>query len=414
MRHPGDLQRMQIVRRADAFDRDDLGARRELLDRRLTARSGLPSTITVQEPHWPSSQQTLQPVSSICSRKTSARVAVFSATTQRSTPFTFSSVRFMSSLLQSFEVRGDDPAGLAVWRGADFRRGVAAFRLRLWDFALGRRGDLAHVAHRRTRGVRLADGGDHFGDDRNGDFLRRHRADVQADGRVDAGELLVADPVQFQLAVDELHLTPRSDHADVGGGRIHRPAQRARVERVAARGDEDERAAVRLQRRQRRLRFPGVDRARVGEALLVGELRPVVDHLDLDARQLGRLSGEAADVTRAEEVGDRRRTDHLDEDVEAAAAHHAEIHAGILVQIEGDQLRLAGGERLLRLADHRRLAGAAADGADDRAVFAHQHLRRLIGRNRAGRVDDDRQRAAAPRVALANELLIDVHRSRPL
>ena len=39
------------------------------------ARTGLPSTITVQEPHWPSSQQTLQPVSSICSRKTSARVA---------------------------------------------------------------------------------------------------------------------------------------------------------------------------------------------------------------------------------------------------------------------------------------------------------------------------------------------------
>ena len=37
MRHPGDLQRMQFFRRADAFDRDDLGARRELLDGGLTA-----------------------------------------------------------------------------------------------------------------------------------------------------------------------------------------------------------------------------------------------------------------------------------------------------------------------------------------------------------------------------------------
>ena len=171
--------------------------------------------------------------------------------------------------------------------------------------------------------------------------------------------------------------------------------------------------AVGLQRRQRRLGFPGVNRARVGKALLVGELRPVVDHLDLNARQLRRLGGEAADMTGAEEVGDRRRADHFDEDVEAAAAHHAEIHARVLVQIEGDHSRPAGGERLLGLADHRALAGAAADGADDRAVLAHQHLRRLVGRNRAGRVDDDRQGATAPRVALAYQFLVDVHRSRP-
>ena len=46
-------------------------------------RSGLPSMRTVQAPHWPSSQQILQPVSSICSRSTVASVAAFSATTWR-------------------------------------------------------------------------------------------------------------------------------------------------------------------------------------------------------------------------------------------------------------------------------------------------------------------------------------------
>ena len=180
---------------------------------------------------------------------------------------------------------------------------------------------------------------------------------------------------------------------------------------MPAGSDEDQRMAVGLQRRQRRLRFPGVNCARVGEALLVGELRPVVDHLDLDARQLGRLSGEAADVTGAEEIGDRRRADHFDEHVEAAAAHHAEIHAGVLVQIERDHSRPTGGHRLLGLADHGAFASAAADRADDRAVFAHQHLRRLVGRNRTGGVDDDRQGATAPRVALAYQFLVDVHRS---
>ena len=123
------------------------------------ARSGLPSTITVHEPHWPSSQQTLQPVSNICSRKTSARVAVFSATTQRSTPFTFSSVRFMSSLLQSFDApattRPPLPTGEGLISGAASRppdfvceilRSVAAATSRMLRIAGRAASDLRIVA----------------------------------------------------------------------------------------------------------------------------------------------------------------------------------------------------------------------------------------------------------------------------
>ena len=57
------------------------------------ARIAFPSTITVQVPHCPSLQHTLQPVSSSCSRSTSARFFFGSTTKERSRPLTFR-VRF--------------------------------------------------------------------------------------------------------------------------------------------------------------------------------------------------------------------------------------------------------------------------------------------------------------------------------
>ena len=141
----------------------------------------------------------------------------------------------MSSLLQSFDApattRPPLPTGEGLISGAASRppdfgceilRSVAAATSRMF-----------RIAGRAASDLRMR--GDHFGDHRNGDFLRRHGADVQADGRVNAGELLVGDTVHLQVAVNELHLPSRADHADVGGGRIHRPAQHARV-RSRARG----------------------------------------------------------------------------------------------------------------------------------------------------------------------------------
>ena len=53
------------------------------------------STMTVQEPQWPSLQQTLQPVNIILFLSTSAKVVSGSATNQRSTPLILNNILFM-------------------------------------------------------------------------------------------------------------------------------------------------------------------------------------------------------------------------------------------------------------------------------------------------------------------------------
>ena len=136
----------------------------------------------------------------------------------------------------------------------------------------------------------------------------------------------------------------------------------------------------------------------------------------IDARQRGRARRECAERARgADEETRVRGPDRLDEQIETAPEHHADVHAGVCGQIERDHLGLAAGENFASRGHHRRLGGAAADGADDRAVFvAHQQLGCRVGRNGADDVDDGRQRAVASRVPFPYEFFIDVHRLRPL
>ena len=99
VRHPGQLERVQVVRGADAFDRGDQGPSGTRFILVMQERTSLPSRITEQQPHWPWPQPTLVPVSSNCSRKTSASLVSGSAMTVLGTPLTCSILLIICNLL---------------------------------------------------------------------------------------------------------------------------------------------------------------------------------------------------------------------------------------------------------------------------------------------------------------------------
>ena len=65
----------------------------------------------------------------------------------------------------------------------------------------------------------------------------------------------------------------------------------------------------------------------------------------------------------------------------------------VVVEVVLDEGRLAGGDRLARLAERVVLVAAAADRADDAAVGEDQHLGADALRRRAVGADDRHQRA---------------------
>ncbi len=95
-----------------------------------------------------------------------------------------------------------------------------------------------------------------------------------------------------------------------------------------------------MQTRGDRVEVFGYDLAGVGEALAVRVGLAVVDDGNVEAGNRCDLVHVVRDVSRTEDVEQRRRQHGLDEDLQRAAADQAGIVLGIVVQIEGERTRL--------------------------------------------------------------------------
>ena len=168
-----------------------------------------------------------------------------------------------------------------------------------------------------------------------------------------------------------------------------------------------------LRRSRGRFEVVGDDVAGVGKALAIGVTLAVVDYDDVEAGDTGNIVEVESDVSRAEDVQQRRRQYRLDEHVERAAADQAGVVLGIVVEVEGEGTRLFRFHYFARRLPDLGFDAAAADGADDRSVIAHQHLRGLEGGNRAAHVGDGGDGAAASFAAKLDDLLVDVHEGLP-
>src|SRR5215831_1656837 len=63
----------------------------------------------------------------------------------------------------------------------------------------------------------------HFGNDRHGDFFRKHGPDVQADRHVHAFETLARNALGLELLGDRADFALAADHADVSRIGLRRP-----------------------------------------------------------------------------------------------------------------------------------------------------------------------------------------------
>ena len=183
---------------------------------------------------------------------------------------------------------------------------------------------------------------------------------------------------------------------------------------MSAGDDHDVRTLGRTQSRRHRIEIVGDDLARIGKALAVGVGFAIVHDRDLEACGGRNLVEVVGDVPGAKDVEQRRRQHRLDEDLQRAAAHQAGIVLGIVVEIEGQRARLLFFHHLARRLPHFGFHAAAADGAGNRAVIAHQHLRRLERRNRAANVGDGRDRTPPSLAAQLHDLFVDVHEKKLL
>ena len=78
----------------------------------------------------------------------------------------------------------------------------------------------------------------------------------------------------------------------------------------------------------------------------------------------------------------------LDINFQRAAADQAGIKLRVLIEIEGQSARPLGFHYLLRRLPDFGFHATAADGAENGAIVAHQHLGRLKRRNGAAHIDD--------------------------
>ena len=102
-------------------------------------------------------------------------------------------------------------------------------------------------AHVGQAGAGVAPNRDQLRRDRNRNLLRSDGADIESDGRVHALEQMRGHAFLLQRLKNLDHLALRSDHADVAGASLHRPAQDAHVVAVAAGDDDDAGSLVRIE-----------------------------------------------------------------------------------------------------------------------------------------------------------------------
>ena len=99
----------------------------------------------------------------------------------------------------------------------------------------------------------------------------------------------------------------------------------------------------------------------------------------------------------------------LDINFQRAAADQAGIKLRVLIEIEGQRARPLGFHYLLRRLPDFGFHATAADGAENGAIVAHQHLGRLKRRNGAAHIDDCGQRPSPAFAAQTHDLFENIH-----
>src|SRR3954471_20266589 len=230
--------------------------------------------------------------------------------------------------------------------------------------------------------------GDQLGEDADGDLLRRHGADVEADWRVHALEQGGRRLVLGERAVDARDLGAAADQSEIAQVARRERAQRLEVVGMAA-GDDHH---VRM-RGDIRARDPGRDviddDLRGGRKTLgVGELLAIVHDMHAEADLFRDPREMETDVTGADDVELGRGLDGLDVDVHLAAADQPRLLGEVVVKLVMHQLRLARADRLACFAEGVVFVAPAADRADQAPIAEDEHLRAdALWRRSGGRND---------------------------
>ena len=161
--------------------------------------------------------------------------------------------------------------------------------------------------------------------------------------------------------------------------------------------------------RRRQLEIAGNHLAGVWKALTVGVRLAVIHHDYVEAGNGRDFVQVVGDVAGAKDVEQRGWKHRLDEDFQRAAADQAGVVLGIVVEVEGERARLLLFHHFTRNLPNLGFHAAAADGAHNGAIIAHQHLRGLERRDGTANVGDGGDGAAASLAAKLNDLLVDVH-----
>ena len=126
----------------------------------------------------------------------------------------------------------------------------------------------------------------------------------------------------------------------------------------------------------------------LGVSIGLEELRSIVHHRDLEIEPRGQPGDFTSDVPAAEDEQRQRRTDDLDQDAGAAAAHHAGRALALLREAVLLLAALAGAESLPGVLDHQRLERAAADAEPGPAAPGDDHPAAGSARRRTLAEDD--------------------------
>ena len=157
------------------------------------------------------------------------------------------------------------------------------------------------------------------------------------------------------------------------------------------------------------VKIPGNHLPGPRKPLRIGVGVAVVGDDRVEPRVFGGLEEFQSHMACAKEVKQRRRQHRLDEDFQRPPAHQAGIVFGILVQIEGERAGLLIGDYVTRGLPDLGLDAAAANGAGDGAIVAHQHFRALERRNRAAHIHDGGHGSLAALPLQCDDLLVDIH-----
>src|SRR5207244_11395287 len=124
------------------------------------------------------------------------------------------------------------------------------------------------------------------------------------------------------------------------------------------------------------------------KAVAIGELFAVVNDDDTKTGSAGGLCDGHRNVAAPEKIRDRLRENWLDENFERAAANEAIVKTGFVVQIEDHFARRFAFHHFASGGPDVGLDAAAANRANDSAVFADEHAGTLKAGTGAVGVDN--------------------------